>query len=56
MDIIIQFSFQIANPEGSRVRQFQDWWQRWLSVIPPTFLVGRGVFQGQTQQINFTLR
>ena len=23
----------------------QDWWQRWLFVIPPIFMNGRGMFQ-----------
>ena len=36
---------QLANPEGSFVRRLQDWWQRWLFVIPPIFMNGRGMFQ-----------
>ena len=41
----MKYPFQLANPEGSWVRRFQDWWQRWLLVIPPIFMNGRGMFQ-----------
>jgi len=52
-DLVPTFSFGenfvydqlLANPEGSWVRRFQDWWQRWLLVIPPIFMNGRGMFQ-----------
>ena len=45
MSGVDNFCFQLANPEGSWLRRFQDWWQRWVLVIPPIFMNGRGMFQ-----------
>ncbi len=50
-DLVPIFSFgenfvygQAPNPEGSRLRRFQTWFERNLSFSPPIFY-GRGIFQ-----------
>ncbi len=50
-DLVPMFSFgenfvygQAPNPEGSRLRRFQNWFERNLSFSPPIFY-GRGIFQ-----------
>ena len=34
----------VRNPEGSRIRAFQEKWKQWLTFSPVLFC-GRGIFQ-----------
>lgn len=50
-DLVPVFSFgesflysQVANPAGSRLRRFQDWFKKYCGFSPPAFY-GRGIFQ-----------